>query len=488
MKQKTICIIGFGATGISFLRQLLEEIKNGEVKNPPRIVIYNSNKNPARGLAYSNKSPHYRLNMRSSTMSIWPENPMDFVDYLKKVRGMEDVPEYASRYLFGDYLEHAWKVAQELAKEMKIPIEYNEEKIETVTPNKDGTFTIGSSEEESINVEYAVMCLGNLPPETYRELRGEEGYLHNFYGKLKAAAVEGKTKAVILGCSLSAVDALLHLVKECKFEGEVTLVSRKGILPSVQVPKMPAVKNITPEELPPGNLESLEEFALFVLKNIGSKLTIKDLIEWSENGNRNKSAIEQIRTSIKLAETNKAFAWQAPLLALSRGMPLLWQKLPIRERERFLWNFNTQWAAFRFSMPLPTAKKLVDLLESQNITISSGVESVVSRGEGKFEVKTKDAEFEADLVINATGSGLDAQKSNDPLLRFLLEQKIGHPHSCGGFWVSEDTCEILDENRKPIENLHLMGSLTRGVFLYANALEMNALQAQEVSKSIFSKL
>ncbi|WP_367929896.1 FAD/NAD(P)-binding protein [Aquamicrobium sp.] len=99
--ERTIVIIGGGASGVLLAAQLLK------AENPAlRVVIVEKTGVFGRGLAYSTTLEEHLLNVGAHNMSAFPDEPDHFRRWLG-TRGIAVAPDslhFASRRLYGDYL------------------------------------------------------------------------------------------------------------------------------------------------------------------------------------------------------------------------------------------------------------------------------------------------------------------------------------------------------------------------------------------------
>ena len=74
----TIAIVGAGFSGVAVAARLLSQ----RGTPPLKIVLINASGKRARGVAYGTESNSHVLNVPAGRMSIWPEQPDDFLQFL----------------------------------------------------------------------------------------------------------------------------------------------------------------------------------------------------------------------------------------------------------------------------------------------------------------------------------------------------------------------------------------------------------------------
>lgn len=80
-----------------------------------RVVLFEPG-TPGPGLAYGTESPEHLLNVPAGGMSLWPERPADFAEWLARQPEAPAAPAgggpvFAPRCLYGRYLRAAWQEA-----------------------------------------------------------------------------------------------------------------------------------------------------------------------------------------------------------------------------------------------------------------------------------------------------------------------------------------------------------------------------------------
>jgi uncharacterized NAD(P)/FAD-binding protein YdhS len=94
-----------------------------------------------------------------------------------------------------------------------------------------------------------------------------------------------------------------------------------------------------------------------------------------------------------------------------------------------------------------------------------------------------------DVVVNATGPGYGRDSLEAvALTRDLLRSGAVVPHRFGGIPVDERTFEALDTDGVAIQGLHVVGDLTRGVWLATNAVENSVRQAANLATVVAGDL
>jgi uncharacterized NAD(P)/FAD-binding protein YdhS len=106
--SKTIVIVGGGLSGALVAIQLLQR-----ASPPLRVVVIEPRAEVGRGIAYSTVSAAHLLNVRAGNMSIFPEQPEDFLNYLRTIESLNlSSTDFAQRQRFGTYVSERLVNAQ----------------------------------------------------------------------------------------------------------------------------------------------------------------------------------------------------------------------------------------------------------------------------------------------------------------------------------------------------------------------------------------
>ena len=106
---KIITIVGGGFCGALTAVNILRENPQGSI----RIILIDRGNRPGRGLAYGTWDDNFLLNVPAGNMSALPDDPNHFVRFCQDVDRAFNSGTFASRRLYGDYLELTLRQASE---------------------------------------------------------------------------------------------------------------------------------------------------------------------------------------------------------------------------------------------------------------------------------------------------------------------------------------------------------------------------------------
>lgn len=318
-----------------------------------------------------------------------------------------------------------------------------------------------------------MLAIGHLESNQYQEFLGHEHYYPSPWPfKNKAITTIPKDKTVaIAGTRLTAIDAVFTLVDN-GHTGPITLLSRSGLLPSVRGKLAPyTCKFLTLEKIQEltGNqtrLLALDELAELLWQELefaeGKKLDRALIL------NPDTTPLAWLESEIQAAEDEKLRPWQLVLESLYPIIPTLWNALSLTAKKEFIRDYYSIWTVYVAAFPLENAKKALSLLQSGQVTVTSGVDTITFNQEKNgFEVYLNGSHTptEVDYFIKATGMGHDITQADSPLLKNLLQQGLIRPHPIGGIDVDFKKLRVIDKENHSHDNLFVIGDQTWGVCL-----------------------
>ena len=301
-----------------------------------------------------------------------------------------------------------------------------------------------------IGADRAVVATGNeapsLPPEPWR---------HVGWGDPGPCRVAPDAPVVVVGTGLTMVDRALWLL-HAGHRGPITAVSRHGLIPQ------PHRVGASPEDLAEGHVP------------FGT--TLAALTAWLR---------------ARAARTEREGGdWRSCVDALRPHTQALWGSLSHGERRRFLRHVWPFWNVHRHRIAPPAAETLAEAGRRGQFRVLAGrvtgfaprpggvTVSVERRHEGDVE------DLEAAAVFECRGRAGDVRRTDNPLLRALLDDGAARPDPLGlGLAVAED-CGLLDAAGRPSDRLFAMGPVTAGTFWEITAVPDIRAQAARLATAL----
>jgi len=253
-----IVVVGAGFSGVSFIKQFLEQAMERKL-GPLRIQIVERNPEYlAAGLAYGAARPEHRVNVEARYLSLDPEKPNDFVDWIKSAKHEHSIG--AERFLdIPDNLDIPSSHPEKAAVQRRLYHYYLMDRLNEIVEE---TTACGVAD---IDITFSEAIAADVMPEHVQvklkngeTVQGTHLVLANGHGPvtvppfLSAVATHARVvtdqwsqedkidaifkdssvkKVVVLGTGLSAMDILVTAVKQGFFDDpshRLVLMSRGG--------------------------------------------------------------------------------------------------------------------------------------------------------------------------------------------------------------------------------------------------------------------
>ncbi len=448
--KSSIGIIGGGFSGCLLAYHLLEKTEDLQV------VIFNKSSRIGPGLAYQPQSSKMLLNVKAGKMSAFPSLPADFVDWLIQVNAYPQKTKaeisntFASRELYGRYLETSWESTQKkYADRIRIVME---EVIDVTKPEKD--FLI-YTKDTIFPTQYCVLATGNEIPRnpsiTNDSFYQSSNYFPNPWS-VNCELIDEKKPILIIGTGLTMVDTV-QLLREKKKCGTIYCISTHGF-----------------KILPQGDPEN-------TFDGILTKMKIE---------NRLDALLTQFNVAKKEISKNKG----SLELLINYFRPYtgsLWQGFTLEERSFFLRHLRHKWGVARHRIPPISYEQINnELLENKLIILAGIIKQFHEKPYGIDVVYTipstnKEATIHVASVINCTGPETDVSKMERGLLAKLHNSQLIQPDELKlGIQVSVNDFNI--KNIHNTQNFYAIGNLLRGELWESTAI--NELREQAVQLSL----
>lgn len=370
-KQSHIGIIGGGAAAVALAAHLARQAEATGVR-VPAITIFDPADVVGLGVAYATRDPAHVLNVPAAGMSLWPDRPHDFLDWLNDANSgwrvldpsFEDMAvtpySFMPRMVYGAYLR------DRLAR---VNVTHRRVMVTGVTPLDAGVAVSGAGETHVFDA--VVLACGNVAPVRIPGMDaaiapGQPGGSLSLYGLRPNDIPPDLTgdNVMILGTGLSMVDAVLTLDR-IGYDGQIVAVSRHGLVPQPHATEM-----LTPRP-PFVQADALPSTARGIMR--------------------------ALRRAARDGE------WRTAVDSLRPFSNAIWRGLSLSERAR-LRRVLPYWAVHRHRMAPHVALRLQDLIGSGRLSIHHGrADSVRGDGNNGVIVGVDGVDHACDAVISALG-------------------------------------------------------------------------------------
>lgn len=423
--ERHVIIVGGGFSGTLLAVNILRHA------GPRVTLIERHNDMLARGIAYSAADSSHLLNVRAGGMSAFPDVPNHFVDWLQV-----NVPEaaaeghgcFARRIDYGRYLEEQLRSAQ-WASDERLTILKGEvvslaspPQTKPVVKLADGSCVTGDS---------LVIAVGNLPSHTPDGLDPDTlpngVYAPDPWASDVAAGLTDDDQVLLLGTGLTAIDAALLLDGQ-NFGGKIIAASRRGLSPR-RHDDHPRAAGLS--ERPRGSVSSLTR---------------------------------QVRTR------TASVGWRVAIDEIRPVTQMMWGAATIDERSRFLRHARPFWDVHRHRLSPQVAEKIDAMLNTRRLEFKAAkLENTCAAGRKasvmlRYRGESITGKFEFARIVNCTGPQGDLVRTNELLLRDLLDKQIIRPDPLRIGLDVDSAGRVVGCGGVVSETIFSIGPMNRGAF------------------------
>ncbi|WBV43542.1 FAD/NAD(P)-binding protein [Pseudoroseomonas cervicalis] len=429
-RQKVVAILGGGFSGLALALQL---------RGRARVVLYEPGP-VGPGLAYGTAQPAHLLNVPATGMSLFPDRPGHFAEWLGAPAGP---PVFAPRATYGRYLHAQWRDAAAADPSLQ----HRPQAVTALTPRAGGGLLVTDAAGGQEAVDEAVLAVGGFaagagaPPLCWG----------NPWDPAALRGLAPDAPVLLVGQGLTMVDVLLAL-REAGHRGPVLAISRHGWWP------LPHVGGAFP---PPRPVELPEGEGVLAL--------------W-----------RRVRAAARVAMA-EGQPWQAVLDGVRPQVQRIWQGWPEAERARFQRHARTAWNLHRHRLAPEVAARLAEERAGGTLRglaarllrwepAGEGVRATLRRRGGGEEVR------DVARIILCTGpEGGQAWRQAEPLRTLLAEGRV----ATDGLGLATDAQgRALDAAGQPVPGLSVLGPLTRGRLWEVTAVPEIRAQAAALADRI----
>ena len=417
-----------------------------------------------RGVAYGRQRPEFLLNVAAQNMSAFPNEPDDFVRWLRTRPEFESTPDielrerFLPRQIYGDYLcsivhHHlhgpggATPVSSQLVIGEAVDIE----------PREVGCL-VHLSDGSTLEADRVVLATGN---ETPAPLPGTEAladhrcWVGNPWQDFEQRLPQNDGSIVILGTGLTAVDAIITLCA-VGWTGTVHAVSRHGWFPHAHF------RAIEYPDFPPADVDlaalGLDRLVALVRKHC---------------------AILHERNANPAIIVNK----------LRPHTQRIWTGFSRNERLTFAAAHAARWNVYRHRIAPDIHAQIANCLLNRQLQVHAASVQKLEASDSGLLVRLENGQsLMGDLVINATGSSSKFTATGSVLLQNLLHRRLVAPDVTDmGLRVSPDHT-VLTSKGNPSPWLLALGPLLKGTYWETIAVPELRLQARRVAETVLDQV
>lgn len=461
-----IVIIGGGFAGAVTAVKLIDASPG-----PLALTIVDTADEIGRGVAYGTSDPDHLVNGTAQLFGLFPEDPDHLIRWLKEradrggwqppkaYGGGEFSKSTPPRRLYGDYVIDQFRAA--LARGGgRVTFSHARERAVDVFVEGDQAF-VRLESGRTLAADKVVLATGLHPRRSPVAVPdgAEAGayYVDDIWKEGIAPAIAGRQHVLLLGSSLTMLDALISLEKS-GYRGRYTIVSRRGLIVQPRRDVVPQTDALHGDPLPTTALGAL-----------------------------------RIAQRERRATAARGDDWQSLVPALRGQLAAFWKGIDTRERLRFIRHLRSYWdiSLHRASGPSHAflerarAEGRVERLAARVIGLDirpgEGV-AVRLRRRGSATSET----LRVDAVVNSSGHTFDWARLDVPLAQNLLAGGIVRPHATGyGIDADPATLAVIGRDGVPSRHVFAVGHPLRGVSWESSSIGEQLAEAIQLSQALF---
>jgi uncharacterized NAD(P)/FAD-binding protein YdhS len=452
-----IAIIGGGFAGAACAFHLVRDypaLRCGLTVIEPRDVL-------GAGLAYSSPAAEHRTNVPAARMSLLPEQPLHFHDWLiaqgdparDPASAMPDGRLYPARARFGHYVDAHLRA--QIAASPGIAFSHIQDMAERLAPEGAG-LRVALSGGGDVHADLVVLAVSHTKPDVPAVLRGCGALLPDPWDVDAQAGIDPQARVLVVGTGLTACDVIARFLAH-GHRGPITAISRHGLLPRPRT------------TLP---VEAEGDFST------APEITARGLLR-------------RVRRAIEAAAA-AGRPWENVIDALRQQSAFAWGTLDWQERRRLLRHLRTWWDVHRFqcapqidrALTEAQANGAVRVRAAHLLAVADGTDGVSVRIRPRGAAPGVEEIVTCDVVVNCTGPGHRSVTDVHPVLRGLAHAGLLLPDPAAlGIWVDgESRVRRADGTAWP--NLFVAGPLARGTFGELMGLPQVNLQPRAVAATL----
>ncbi|QIZ45432.1 FAD/NAD(P)-binding protein [Dickeya zeae] len=463
-----LAIIGVGATGVSLLKQLQDEVYAAGLASP-KIALFCPKEDFACGKAFGDAAAIHKVNTPPNMLCISRHEPDGFSRWMSE-KG-EELDLYPNRLMYAKFLHETYQGILNLGI-LKIEEFYIH--VDSLHPYMGG-YKINTG-DGVVTAKKIVMCLGALHGSTFPTLAAQTGFVdhHRQFMDIPDGPV------LVAGSGLTAVDAARSLAMNRN--REIHLFSRHGYAPTcltaknTYTPKALNWKNLLDNK---GNRVRLSRF-IHLLNQERQYLLGKDEVEPALHRLRSEGASAYFEFLMQKSAAAD-LPYQDILVSTRPYMHKLWQMLPVEDRVLFSNHYGSEWAVWRHPIPYEVMSELAQAAKEKRLHIHKASRPPLFNN-GSFSIETADRKsITSPFMVDGTGGSNQLSTIDSALLKNLLQQGLIESHPCGGMNIHPMTFECR-VNGTRVPNLYNIGPLNKGCLFSTNAFWFNAYCAGQWAK------
>jgi uncharacterized NAD(P)/FAD-binding protein YdhS len=438
---RTVVIVGAGFSGTMVAANLLTLARDRAVH-----VVLIERAQTTGGLAYTERTYPYLLNVPAGRMSATSADPSEFVRFARRQIPTAAATDFLPRELYGRYLE--FKLASAERQRPSARLERIQGTAVGITLRREALGSeVRLSDGRKIRADAIVLAVGNPPPAPLEEAQAvcePSQYVSDPWST--PPDFRAGESVLIVGTGLTMVDVVLAGTETARGQVLIHAISRHGLIPLPQAPPRRVDEQCLPSLMPQLDARSMRRV---------------------------------VRTVRALARSSglRGGDWREVTAWVRTHASELWQHLPDSERRRFLRHVRPYWDIHRHRLPEKVSCAINELRAAGILRVNAGRLVCLKQQAGRICVHWRPRGSKApaallvDRVINCTGPDYEVARTRDPLLRTLLSHGMVVRDRLGLGLVTRQVGQVVDASGHIARNLYYIGPMLRADRWEATAVQ-----------------
>ncbi|HEX7782960.1 MAG TPA: FAD/NAD(P)-binding protein [Sphingobium sp.] len=413
-----VAIVGGGFSGSLLAINLLRH------EGPRTTLIERRARQVARGVAYGTARREHLLNVRATNMSALPDDPDHFIRWLD-ARGEQGQQGFVGRSIYGAYLAELLDQAMRAA-----PDRLRMAHAEAIGISDVGAgLRVALRDGGAIVADAVVLAQGNLAPHALSQFAGldEPFYMADPWAADVAQDLGDTDMVLLIGAGLTAVDVALTLDAR-GFAGGIVALSRRGLSPRAHAAGGPPPRSL---DRPPFSGSALVAHVRRRADELGWRLAVDELRPHTQN---------------------------------------IWRSASEEEQRRFLRHLRPYWDVHRHRLAPDVAQRIAAMQADGRLTFAAGRVTRVAATDGALAVAwqprgaSAESRMQVSRIINCTGPQGDLLRTEEPLLKSLVDQGLIRPDRLNLGIDVDQAGRAVRRDGGSDDRLFAVGPMTRGAF------------------------
>lgn len=431
----TVVIIGGGVSGGGVAYHLALDL----AEERPDIVVFEPREEIGRGLAYDTRDPAHRINVPAVRMSLLPDHPEDFVEWIERNDAIADDPEalrpdgavFPRRSLFGAYVASAVRPFVDVGV-----IKHRRARVVRVE-RAGGGWIVFDSAGHGTKADLLVIATSHPAPDApgnlVRALEGHPRFVTDSTVPGSLDAIRPDDRLLIVGNGLTSADIVASLSRN-GHQGPITSISRRGLRSRGHA--------LHPQD-PFGDFETVPLHSASGL-------------------------LRSVRKAIAEA-ASQGVTWHAVIDQVRGHGHAIWRNLPVSERRRIVRHLRPFWDVHRFRIAPQVEEVLDSAVASGRMEVLAASVGAVARSGEEITVTLRrkhsaPLERTYDAVVVTTGPAHGGILDSQPWLAALRDEGHLQLDPTGLGLACTERSEAIGVDGKADPSLLISGPLARGTF------------------------